>query len=247
MLYLLGIAIDFFLVLILAGKKNKSEADKILLVWLFFMGLHLALYYLFSTGQVYDYPLLIGIGLPFPLVHGPFLFLYTSSLTNQVDFPRMRFLHFVPFLVTYVFLMPFLLSPEEHKVITYQNRGEGYEWLTVPLSIAVILSGIVYVGLSLLKLYRHRKNIEEQFSNTDKINLNWLRYLIIGISVIWIAVIYGSDEIIYTGVVLFIIFIGFFGIRQTTIFSHNTPIYLRADAFAERPAVRTENTPYDED
>ncbi|MES1181832.1 MAG: helix-turn-helix domain-containing protein, partial [Flavobacterium sp.] len=87
-----------------------------------------------------------------------------------------------------------------------------------------IISGITYVFLSLQKLRRHRKNIANQFSNTDKINLMWLRYLIIGMTCIWVAVIFGNDTYVYTIAVLYVFFIGYFGIKQTTIFSPNRPL-----------------------
>jgi len=49
--------------------------------------------------------------------------------------------------------------------------------------------------------------------------LIWLHYLIYGIGLIWIFVIYGNDEILFSLVVLFVIFIGYFGINQVGVFS----------------------------
>ena len=83
MLYLIGIIIAFFLIIILIGKKNKSEADKILVLWLLFTGFHLILFYLHFNNQYVKFPFLLGIEIPMPFVQGPFLYLYTSALTNQ--------------------------------------------------------------------------------------------------------------------------------------------------------------------
>ncbi len=221
MFYLSGIAIDLFLVVLLASKRNKSEADAILMVWLFMIGLHLILFYLFVTKRYYEFPLMLGLGIPFPLLHGPFLYLYTSSLTQQVSHQVLRFLHFLPFVLTYLIMLPFFFAPAEHKIYTYEHQGERYQWILYPLHLAILLSGIVYFVLSLITLNKHRKNIENQFSNTDKINLNWLRYLIVGLLIIWIAVIFTSDVYIFTVVVLYIFFIGFFGIKQTAVFAYN--------------------------
>lgn len=223
MFYLSGIAIDLFLVVLLASKRNKSEADAILLVWLYVIGLHLFLFYLFATKRYYEFPLLVALGIPFPLLHGPFLYLYTSSLTRQVRHRLLRFLHFLPFLLSYLILLPFFLAPAAHKTYTFQHHGEGYRWVLFPLQIAEMVSGILYVILSLIILRRHSKNIENQFSNTEKINLNWLRYLIVGMLVIWVAVIFTSDVYVFTTVVLYIFFIGFFGIKQTAVFAHSIP------------------------
>lgn len=224
MLYLIGIAIDFFLVVILSSKQNKSEADKILALWLFFIGLHLCFFYLFITKQYYEYPHLLGLEIPFPLLHGPFLYLYTSSLTNQTSNRSLRFLHFAPFVLAYLPMIPFLFSTAQHKILTYENQGGGYEWIMIPLSIAWNISGIVYVTLSLIKLRKHKKNIADQFSYTEKINLDWLRYLILGLSCVWIAVIFGKGEQVFATVVVYVFFIGYFGIKQTGIFSHHLSI-----------------------
>lgn len=223
MLYLTGIIIDLFLVVLLASKRNKSEADVILTVWLFIIGLHLFLFYLFVTKRYYEFPLMLGLGIPFPLLHGPFLYLYTSSLTQQVHHSTLRFLHFLPFVLAYFLILPFFFSPAEHKIYTYEHQGLAYQWILFPLRLAIIVSGIVYVILSLIRLSQHRKNIENQFSNTDKINLNWLRYLIFGILAIWIAVIFTSDAYIYAIVVVYVFFIGFWGIKQTAVFAPNSP------------------------
>ena len=223
MLYLFGIGIDFFLVFLLASKKNKSEADKILALWLFFIGLHLLLFYFFVTGQIFKVPFLMGVGIPFPLLHGPFLYLYTSSLTNQGTSGKLRLLHFLPFVMAYVPMVPFFISTAAEKIRIFENQGAGYEWLMNTLFVALVVSGISYLVLSLLKLRQHRRNIENQFSNTEKINLNWLRYLIFGMGVIWLMVILSTDPYIYATVVLYVFFMGYFGIRQTTIFSHHSP------------------------
>ena len=64
---------------------------------------------------------------------------------------------------------------------------------------------------------RHRKAILNQFSYTEKINLRWLQFLIYGIAFIWVLV-FASDEVLFAGVVLFVVLIGYFGIKQPGIF-----------------------------
>jgi hypothetical protein len=49
------------------------------------------------------------LAIPFPLLHGPFLFLYTSSLTNQITKRITKYLHFLPFVLAYIPLGSFLL------------------------------------------------------------------------------------------------------------------------------------------
>jgi len=72
--------------------------------------------------------------------------------------------------------------------------------------------------LSSIVLRKHRISIADQFSYTEKINLQWLQYLIYWIGVIWVCVLFRNDDLIFDATVLFILFIGFFGIRQAGIF-----------------------------
>lgn len=223
MLYLTGIIITFFLVIILTSKKNKSEADKILALWLFFTGFHLILFYLHFNNEYIEFPFLLGFEIPMPLVQGPFLYLYTSALTNQNHNKKYNLLHYTPFIITILLLLPFFGLSSDEKIDIYKNEGKGYEPLLLVVYIAVIISGILYALLSLQKLSKHRKNITEQFSFTEKINLRWLIYLILGSSVIWVVVIFCDDPYIFSTVVLYLFFIGYFGIKQVGIFT-NKPI-----------------------
>lgn len=222
MLYLTGIIITFFLVVILTSKKNKSEADKILAFWLFATGFHLFLYYLHYKKDFTSFPFLLGFELPMPLLQGPFLFLYTSALTQQNQNKKYNLLHFLPFVGAVLVLMPFFILSFSEKLRVFENEGKGYENLILILYGAILISGITYAFLSLRKLSQHQKNISEAFSSTEKINLRWLQYLILGSSIIWLVVIFYEDEYIFSVVVFYLMFIGYFGIKQVGIFTNQT-------------------------
>lgn len=224
MIYLAGIAITLFLAILLAGKRNKDIADIILVIWLFFIAFHLLLYYLFIADKIYNNPYFLGIQLPYPLFHGPFLFLYTTAITRRHQKFEIRWLfHFLPVITIYAIMIPFFALPGSEKIHVFKNHGAGYEWITSLNFWLIIASGIVYVIASLLLLRRYRKSIEEEFSNTEKINLAWLRYLIYGIAVIWGAVLIGKDYIIFSFAVLYVFFLGYFGIRHVGIFISAEP------------------------
>ncbi|QEC66898.1 helix-turn-helix transcriptional regulator [Panacibacter ginsenosidivorans] len=239
MIYLAGIFITIFLFIVLISKKRKSQADKILAAWLFFTGLHLVLFYLFVTKDYTQFPYLLGVEKGLPLVHGPFLFLYTLALTSAKKVTKVSLLHFIPVVILYGLMMPFFLMPPERKIDVYNHQGQGYEWLAVILIPAIMLSGIVYVILSFYLLRKHKKNIESQFSDTEKINLNWLRYLIYGTSVIWIIIIVGlDDDYIYTAVVVYVFFLGYFGIKQVGVFSN--PVLQEDNSIVAKQQLNTE-------
>jgi hypothetical protein len=83
MIYIVGISIAFLLSLLLPSKRGKTQADKILTVWMLVTGVHLLLFYFYFSGIAYKHPFWLGLSIPLPLVQGPFLFLYTAALTNQ--------------------------------------------------------------------------------------------------------------------------------------------------------------------
>jgi AraC-like DNA-binding protein len=219
MIYIVGISIAFFLSVLLLTKKGKTQADKMLTGWLLLMGVHLLLFYLSFSGVSYQYPFLLGLIIPLPLLQGPFLFLYTASLTNQLTAGKKRWLlHFIPAVACWLYLIRFYILPADQKVYIFQNHGKGFEGFVFVNLVAIILSGFSYVIWSLILLGRHRKAILEQFSYTEKINLRWLQFLIYGIGFIWILV-FTTDEVLFAGAVLFVFLIGYFGIKQPGIFT----------------------------
>ncbi|WP_205943414.1 helix-turn-helix domain-containing protein [Pedobacter polaris] len=147
------------------------------------------------------------------------MYLYIATLTNQRN--RLPWLiHFIPAVVAYLLLLGFYTLSFSQKIIVYQNNGIGFESLLSIIRFPIVPSGLIYVVLSLILLKKHRKNISGQFSYVEKINLNWLVYLTIGMGIIWLSIILGNDISTFILVDLFILFIGYFGIKQVGIFAN---------------------------
>ena len=231
MLYLGGIIIAFFLFLILITKKGKSIADTVLAFWLGITGIHLFLFYLYISNTFLQFPYFLGAEIPMPLLYGPLLYLYTRSLTKPEIISTKVLLHFVPFVLGIIALFPFWMLSFKQRIEVYQNEGQSFKVLLWLFLISFLVSGITYSVLSVKAIAAHKKNIEANFSDIEKINLKWLQYLVAGLSAIWIIVIFGTDQQIFIAVVLFIIFKGYFGIKQVGIFT-NIPI-VPADAADE--------------
>jgi len=223
MIYVTGIVITFFLSFILLTKKEKAVADKILVVWLCVIASHLTLYAIISTQTHLQFPYLLGLEIPLPLLHGPFLFLYTTSFTARPTTARKKLVHFIPFSLALGSIIPFLLLSSGEKILVYRNDGEAYSVLTGIIFMATILSGVTYSILSLRALLIHKRKIKDEYSYTEKINLQWLFNLVIGLCCIWIIVLFADDEHIFSAVVLYVLFIGYFGIKQVGIFTNKPP------------------------
>lgn len=215
-----GIALSVFFSFLLLTKRNKSFADKILALWLLSIGLYLIVFF-FNTRV----PQLIGAAGSVPILQGPFLFLYTAALTNQLPNKKLSvFYHFLAPLIFFIITIPFLILSSEEKLYVMANKGKGWELENTIGSFLIQISGIIYIVWSLILLKRHQKNILNQFSDIERINLKWLKYLIYSLAIIWAFVLYGDDNLILIGAVLFVFFIGYYGIKQVGIFSSNLPI-----------------------
>lgn len=219
MYFLFGLSISAFLVLLLLFKKQKSKADHILTVWLSVLTLHLLLFYLNSTEWIYQHPHLLGLSLPLPILQGVFLYLYTRELTFKDAF-RSSFwwAHLVPFFVLIGLAFPFYSLSGPEKVAVFEQEGAGFEWYFWVRIISFLVSGFTYSILTVVWVRKYRKRLLEYLSNIDKQMLRWLEFLAVGLAAIWICVGLFEDQIIFMGVVTFILLIGFFGIRHVPVF-----------------------------
>ncbi|MNK28038.1 DNA-binding transcriptional regulator MelR [compost metagenome] len=219
MFFIAGFSIACFLLLLFLFKQKKETPDYILASWLTVIALHLALHYSRFTALDFKYPWLLGLILPLPVLHAVFLYLYTITLTeNRVPGIKVILLHLTPFFCLVGLAVPFyLLSPAE-KIAVFKSGGEGFEWYSIIQLSLILLSGAFYSFFTLLKIRRYRKTIPDFLSNTDQKMLRWLEYLTIGLGLIWLLALLFDDNIIFGGVTIFVLFIGFFGINQVSIF-----------------------------
>lgn len=157
--------------------------------------------------------------MPLPILQGVFLYLYVASATNQLPRNKMiLYLHFIPTLIAYAYLVRFFRLPAEEKLYVYQNNGLGYEGFMILKYYAYSIIGIGYIIWSLFLLKNHRKNIVKQYSNIGKVDLNWLRILVWGMGVIWLVVIFMNSEFYhFVSIVLFVFIVCLFGVKQIAI------------------------------
>lgn len=219
MFFLLGIFISIFLLLLLIIKKNKSRADKVLAFWLFFIFINQLLVYFQETGDMYQYPYWLGVDFPMPIINGGFLYFYVLEITgNKLKYRWLLWLHLLPAVSLIVLAIPFYMLTGPEKIFVFENDAAGFEWYVLYANILIPLSGLIYSIWSLILIKKHRLKIQDSFSNTDKKELLWLRYLSIGFMAIWVLTIFFDNTIIFSAVVVLVLFIGFFGINQLNIF-----------------------------
>ncbi|MEX0928275.1 MAG: helix-turn-helix domain-containing protein [Balneolales bacterium] len=202
---------------------------------MFIFGIHLFSYYLYALGYWDRYPHMVGVTHPFPLLHGPMLYLYiVFSLKPDQRFSWRIILHFAPVLLSYLYMIRFFFfySAEEKVMVDNAEVNDFMIFMGFSL-VAFIISGIAYPIFSYRLLGRYRRLIKENFAFEESINLNWLQYCIWSIAIIYLVVAvisllrealgitfwFNADLIIYSSIILFVFFLGYFGIRHQGIFA----------------------------
>lgn len=223
-----GIIISGFLSLLLVQKKNKSVAEIILLLWVCSSGYVTFSYLLVFNGNYLQYPILTAIGFCIPLLPGPFMYLYIKYQTKPLFFQKVDLLHFVPFVLFNLLFINFYFLPFESRVEVMLNKTGSYASLGFIKLIATYLSGIIYITWSFVSLYSYKKRLKKEFSNPENISFNWLLMLNIGLSIIWIIVMFIQDDrIIFSSGAVYFICIGFFGISQVKVFTARDVRYIQ--------------------
>ena len=229
-----GLGIGGMLFLLLLAKKNKRQEDYLFLCWILATLLQISFYQI----TIYRFALhgfwaIASFG--FPLLGAPLLFLYILSLTGH----QISWAGVVGHLGVYPVFVATLFFLQEYDTLTL-IASEGYiqipsnpsGWMlyyAVPLAV----SGLVYCVWDLILLHRHRKTIGELFSFDEKISLDWLRYVVYSYFVLFIlasCLVFGATQFqllpmdkafALVGILLSLMLVafGFYGFRQTTIFS----------------------------
>ena len=237
-LLLLGAAQAFFMTIFLFNKKGKTHADYLLEVWLIFMGIHLLYVYLWTTGFLYRHPHFLGTGAAFNMLEGVFMYVYVLLMLSKTGKLKLIYLlHTLPFITfTIYYMFEFYFLSADEKLIHYENIiNEDISRTLKILSFPNMISVPIYVVISLLKLRSHSKNISARFSYTEKISLNWLKFIVVGLGIFTLSSIVGMilesypfvDNVMhyqigYLGLAIAIFLLGYYGIRQQAIYKPPT-------------------------
>jgi AraC-like DNA-binding protein len=175
---------------------------------------------------------------PLFIALNPFYYLYVKSLTSEgFRFSSRMWLHFVPAVVMLIFsiigvagnfipnLRPEAIAAGAKSYSDFLFFATGVP--TVLFAIAIYyVQFIAYTILMVVMLVRHKQKLAHFFSYTENISLNWL-WIFIAIYMLFSsfdAIVYftsifkTSKEIYFLIMILFINFLGYFGIKQTDIY-----------------------------
>lgn len=137
--------------------------------------------------------------IPTAFVFAPLLFLYIKSVLRVGwNFSRKELLHFIPagiFLIYRVFILTYdAFQPgfsETQNGVLMQSLNMGVAGAVFELFMFIIT--ILYLAFSLQLYYQYRIKIEQFYSNTFNMELNWLRNFLLIYSILFI---YGAIQMV---------------------------------------------------
>lgn len=232
-----------FLIMLLLGKRNKSLSDLFLGIIFFLYAISIGSAYIevYNNSNNFPYPAFINLSWIFLFLHGPALWFYIKCLSNpEFRFKPIFLLHFVPFLFFlffHYFNFMHLQVPEKIRLIENDLFKEQIFYKVSVLSIGV--STITYNLWALMLIKFHRNNLMQIFSKIEDIDLTWLKTLIIAalISYSVNVLLFNLDLIFhfatykflmfitYSFASVYILFLGYFGLKQGNIFINSSERY----------------------
>jgi AraC-like DNA-binding protein len=237
-LLITGIIQGFFLILLLKSKRKNAISDYLLMIWFGIVSCQLMFYYDNLLPAPFAPNFMQVLGFYLPLISSPILYLYVYSFSVGNDFIwKKHWIHLLPFII--FSLLCFYLNFANSANITFKDGLPNFDdilpsWSKNMLTIPLAIIPAFYTVLSLRVLFKYQKLIPENYSYTEKINLNWLKWIVISLLIIFITLFTLITSGINLGLVstqnlfavvgsvltFYLFFIGFFGLQQTTIFTN---------------------------
>lgn len=230
---ILGAVQGVFLSIILFTKKENPLANKLLGAAILAYALDIVNTLLVYNGFYASNPYYMGMLAGMPYMYAPSIYLYSKTIGRNVTvFDKRNLLHFIPFFlfqIVGIILFLFVFDIDYKESLLHSDSTRPLEVLIIGAIIPIY--GITYILLSLHESRKFNKRIRDSFSNIEKIKLDWLVYLLIGLTFIWILEIvqYIATEgltegnitlyvSIYIFISIFIYSIAFKALRQPEIF-----------------------------
>lgn len=171
-------------------------------------------YWLFSSGLIFEYPHFIRVPAPFHYLAGPSIYLFVRTLFFKENSLKKRdWLHFLPFILHFVELMPFYLETVEVKymVINAIQKNQiapftQFKEGLLPSSVHTVLKVIswtIYVLLALRTYANFKKTIKTSIITDYNRKFAFVKYYLItksvGIFGLLVAVYFVkfNDSLIY--------------------------------------------------
>jgi AraC-like DNA-binding protein len=178
---LIVVQLTLLSVFLLTSRKGRRVSNVFLAFFFILLIVNLADGILSYVGVYAKYPQLAHIEDGFVFLFGPTLYFYTLSIIyKDFKFTRRHLLHALPFIVlTILYQVYYHLQSEEEQIkiqnaIINRSLPAGF-YISVFLIYAHVA---IYLWYGFRHLRHYREKIKESFSSLDKINLDWLYFML---------------------------------------------------------------------
>lgn len=220
-----GAVIALYLSIFIITKKNRNNADIFLFV---FFIINSIIFFISFISFEYGYKDLQFFLINIDLLTTPLFYIYIYLLISgsKASFKQVLF-NLLPYGISFLYLgfMAISLTSNEFDILIYKPLLEQPKLLAL-ISIMEFMVVPYYALLSLRLLYIHNRKISGIYSFQKGVDLKWLKTLIVLMVLGWLSMyipyFVSPDSGMALGLTIngfLILYLGFFGIKQTTVFT----------------------------
>ncbi len=213
---------------LLNTKRGNRTANRLLAAFAAAIAISIGGVSLGKSQYILMLPHLKLIHQPFYFLGAPLLFLYVRALVSRKPvFEKKDLLHFVPFGLCLIYLMPFYLQSGADK-LNIRSAYYGVQWYQVR-SALLIIQFLIYLILIILMLINYSRKNGARDPAHEKAILFQIRFLLVTILILWaIGVIHyvasllsttyyktpETDLIVPLGFTAFVYALAYLGLRK---------------------------------
>ena len=251
---LIGAVQGLFLAGTLFAQRNNRTANRLLGVLMLTFTIFLGSTVYYTTSLFERWPHFFGVSYHTPFVFGPLVYLYARAASDRSwRFGGRAWLHFVPVAITIAATFPmYLLSGPEKVALLQEFMAGNVPTRLIVFDVCKYVSGIVYSIATVLLVLRHGREVRDNYSNVERVNLRWLLWITGAAAAIWLLAVVVSlagdgvnlrDDWVALSIALLVYSIGYMGLKQPEIFRFRTAEF--RSVTADMTAVMTADTTAD--
>jgi AraC-like DNA-binding protein len=169
-------------------KRGDKTANRLLAAFAFTIAVLIGGNILITTHYVELFPHLSRVHHPFDFLAGPLLYLYIRRLLTRQALRRKDLLHFVPFILCIIYLLPYYFQSSEYKLGNVTSPQYA-QWYYLRAALALILSAVYLAGVVLM-LARFTRKINQESSPAERAILFQARFLVFSFLAILLIAIF---------------------------------------------------------
>jgi hypothetical protein len=196
-LNLLGVAQALLLAAaLLSVKRGNRIANRLLAAFVIVIAISVGGATMASDRFIILYPHLLKIQDPFYILGAPLLFLYVRTLIKgRAGLGKKGLLHFLPFVLCLLYLLPFYFQSSEAKLISVGSHFNYWARWSYIRSTILIVQFVIYLSLIAAMLVAYSRKLKEQTSAAEKSVLFQVRFLLATLTAVWVL---GSLKFVLT-------------------------------------------------